>query len=253
MPQAEPPNFYAVFASAAERFGGLVAVEMQDAGDGGRVSYRELRDMAERTAGWLASRNIEAGERVAILADNAARWCAAYLGMLRAGAVAVPLDTAYSAAQIATLLVDSGARLIFTSGEYVAIVEDAVRAVRNPPAIVVLGGSAAPVSAHQAFDSVLAHAPAGGACPATSGDPAVILYTSGTTSDPKGVVLTHGNLLAERAAAFRIVRVSERDSVLSVLPLFHALALLANLLLPLSVGARVVFLSSVGRASPTWA
>jgi long-chain acyl-CoA synthetase len=245
VPQAEHPNFYAVFASAAERFGGRVAVEMQGAADGGRVSYRELRDMAERTAGWLASRKVGAGERVAILADNDARWCAAYLGMLRAGAVAVPLDTAYSAAQIATLLADSGARLIFTSGEYVAIVEEAVRAVRNRPAIVVLGESAAPVSAHQAFASVLAHAPAGGACPATSSDPAVILYTSGTTSDPKGVVLTHGNLLAERAAAFRIVRVSERDSVLSVLPLFHALALLANLLLPFSVGARVVFLSSV--------
>ena len=71
----------------------------------------------------------------------------------------------------------------------------------------------------------------------------MILYTSGTTSDPKGVVLTHGNFLAERRAAFQIVKLDERDAVLSVLPLFHALALLANLILPLSTGARVVNLS----------
>ncbi len=72
--------------------------------------------------------------------------------------------------------------------------------------------------------------------------PAVILYTSGTTSDPKGVVLTHANLLAERDAAFAVVHVNEHDAVLGVLPLFHSLAQLANLLLPFAVGARVVFL-----------
>ena len=68
----------------------------------------------------------------------------------------------------------------------------------------------------------------------------MILYTSGTTADPKGVVLTHANLLAERDAAFAVVDVSERDAVLGVLPLFHSLAQLANLLLPFAVGARVV-------------
>jgi long-chain acyl-CoA synthetase len=74
---------------------------------------------------------------------------------------------------------------------------------------------------------------------------AVILYTSGTTSDPKGVVLTHGNLLAEREAAFKVVTVTETDCILGVLPLFHALAQMANLLLPFSIGARVVFLETV--------
>jgi long-chain acyl-CoA synthetase len=72
-----------------------------------------------------------------------------------------------------------------------------------------------------------------------------MLYTSGTTSDPKGVVLTHGNLNAEREGVLAVVGVSEHDCVLGVLPLFHALAQMANLLLPLSIGARVVFLESV--------
>src|SRR6185436_4951679 len=74
---------------------------------------------------------------------------------------------------------------------------------------------------------------------------AVILYTSGTTSDPKGVVLTHANLLAERDAAFAVVNVTEKDALLGVLPLFHSLAQLANLLLPFAAGARVVYLETL--------
>ena len=73
-------------------------------------------------------------------------------------------------------------------------------------------------------------------------DSAVIMYTSGTTSDPKGVTLTHANLLAEADAVFSFIPVSERDAILGVLPLFHSLAQMANLLLPYAVGARVVYL-----------
>lgn len=251
MPRAEFPNFYAAFASAAERFGDCVAVEMQGTGRLDQVRYGELRDMAERTAAWLASREIARGDRAAILADNDANWCAAYLGVMRAGAAAVPLDTAYSAAQVATLLLDSGARVVFTSSDYAGVVDEAVRTLAAPPTIVLLKHTGVAASVHPSFVSVLAHPQTGGACPATSSDPAVVLYTSGTTSDPKGVVLTHGNLLAERAAAFKVVGVTEKDAVLSVLPLFHALAQMANLLLPFSAGTRVVFLESVNSSELT--
>src|SRR5262249_27469885 len=76
-------------------------------------------------------------------------------------------------------------------------------------------------------------------------DLAVIMYTSGTTSDPKGVMLTHGNLLAEAHAVFASVEVNEKDSILAVLPLFHALAQMANLLLPFAAGARIVYLDEM--------
>src|SRR2546421_162971 len=74
---------------------------------------------------------------------------------------------------------------------------------------------------------------------------AVLLYTPGTTSDPKGVMLTHGNLNAEADAVFKTIRVTPDDALLGVLPLFHALAQMANLLLPLSIGARVVYLETL--------
>src|SRR2546422_10669601 len=82
-------------------------------------------------------------------------------------------------------------------------------------------------------------------CPATRADPAVILYTSGTTSDPKGVVLSHGNLLAEAEAVFARLKLDESDSILGVMPLYHSLAQLANLLLPFLVGARVIYLEEI--------
>jgi long-chain acyl-CoA synthetase len=76
-------------------------------------------------------------------------------------------------------------------------------------------------------------------------DLAVLLYTSGTTSDPKGVMLSHGNLAFEVDSVAKLVSYTERDAILGILPLFHSLAQVTNLLLPLSVGARVVYLETL--------
>src|SRR5688572_8776188 len=71
--------------------------------------------MASAWAVWLAAEGLAAGDRCAILAHNDAHWCAAYLGILKCGAVAVPLDTNYSAPQVATIVRDSGAKLLLVS------------------------------------------------------------------------------------------------------------------------------------------
>ncbi|MBI3670879.1 MAG: AMP-binding protein [Acidobacteria bacterium] len=239
-------NFYEQFEAAAGRFPDRPAVDVQRRESVERFSYAELRLMAERTASFLAARGIAPGERCAILADNDAIWCAAYLGVLRLGGVAVPLDTAYKPKQIAALLRDSGAKILFLAPKYLAAAQEAVTLASASTELVLLGGAAAGLNS---FDEILAQpATPLPPCPATRSDPAVTLYTSGTTSDPKGVVLTHGNLLAEMESVFEVVHVNERDSILGVLPLFHALAQLANLLLPFAVGARVIFLEAVNSA-----
>ena len=74
---------------------------------------------------------------------------------------------------------------------------------------------------------------------------AALLYTSGTTADPKGVMLTHGNMLGEVEAVFGWADIGPSDSILGILPLFHSLAQMANLLLPLVKGARVVYLETL--------
>ena len=221
----------------------LVAIEVLGAGDAVRqTTYRELDAEAGRIATWLKGAGVARGDRAAILADNDAAWIAAYLGVLRLGAVAVPLDTAYKAPQVRTVLADSGARVLFTTERYL----DTARKAGDATTLVLLSGRSPGVV------DVPSLPPNGAAPPVAAvdrSDAAVILYTSGTTADPKGVVLTHANLDAERESALAIVPVGPPDAILGVLPLFHALAQMANLLLPLSNGARVVFLETVSSSS----
>ncbi len=237
-------NVFRLFEDNARRLPGRVAVEVQREGGLETYDYAELLGMAERMAAGLVALGCARGGRCVLLAGNDAHWCAAYLALLRLGAVAVPLDTTYDPEQIRTVIEDSGATLAIVSLGFLPGLREAVAPASSPPGIVLLTGSAEGLPS-------LDEAPSGQdparlpACPAAEEDTAVILYTSGTTSDPKGVVLTHGNLMAERDAALQVVDLTERDSILGILPLFHALAQLANLVLPLTIGARVVFLETV--------
>ncbi|MGE0393503.1 MAG: AMP-binding protein, partial [Vicinamibacterales bacterium] len=226
-------SFPEQFAATVARFGERPAVSVRGPSGIRRFTYRELEGMSRRSADRLAAAGLVAGDRCALLAENGAEWCAAYLGVLRLGAIAVPLDTNYHAGQVATLVRDSGARLLLVSARFASLAAEAAAADAR-----VL--SLADVLAAPAVPSATVREPA---IPSTA--PAVILYTSGTTADPKGVVLTHANLLAEKDGAFSVVHVDERDVVLGVLPLFHSLAQMANLLLPFSIGAHVVFLETV--------
>jgi long-chain acyl-CoA synthetase len=239
-------NFAARISSVAAAKPNQVAVEQVHAdGSFETTTYGALESFADRVAAWLLQSGVGAGDRAAILADNGADWIGTYLGVLRIGAVAVPLDTAYKSAQVKTVLENSGARLLFTTPRYLDTAREAVASSGNAR-VVLMNGSAPGVVDASAF---AAAGPATAVASVAPTDSAVILYTSGTTSDPKGVVLTHANLDAERAGAFAIVNVTETDALLGVLPLFHALAQMANLLLPLAVGARVVFLDTVSSTS----
>src|SRR5438270_281076 len=244
-------SFYRRFVDTASRYPDHIAVELQatqsSSAAGERYSYAELRRIAEHLGGWLQQSGIAAGSRCAILANNSPRWVAAYLGIMAAGGVAVPLDTAFKPEQVAKLLKDSGASLLFVDASHLETAKSAWSDIDVEPAALgrVFVIDSQP-SAAQNLDAVLAK-PVQPLAPlnAAPDDLAVLLYTSGTTSDPKGVMLTHGNLNAEADAVFRSLQLGPDDAILGVLPLFHALAQMANLLLPLSVGMRVVYLETL--------
>jgi len=242
-PTTPARNVSEPFAAVAAQHQSLPAIEVLRRDGVETVTWGDLQRWAEQTAAWLFAHGVKAGDRCAVLAENDARWCAAFWGVLRAGAVVVPLDTTYKPAQVARLLRDCGARALFISPRLLAVARGAVKDLENPPDLALLHGSDANLPT---LDEIVSRPPASlPECPATPNDPAIILYTSGTTSDPKGVVLSHGNLLAILEAVPQVFRVDERDSLLAVLPLFHALALVVNLLLPAAVGGRSVFLETV--------
>ena len=106
-------TFYDRFLQCVGRWPENVAVEIQRRELVESYTYAELRRMAESVGRWITETGFEPGARLAILADNHPRWVAAYLGTIAAGCTAVPLDTAFHAEQVAKLLRDSGASLLF--------------------------------------------------------------------------------------------------------------------------------------------
>jgi long-chain acyl-CoA synthetase len=239
-------GFYSGFSGSAEKWPQNVAVEVQREHALERYTYAELRQMAESVGRWLDETHTPRGARCAFLGNNSACWVAAYLGTIAAGCVAVPLDTAFKPKQIATLLKDSGATVLFVDERFLAAAREAAAGMDIRFVLLEAG----PQSKTAGLDSVEKFFAAGPGnfqpvSPLSLEEPAVMLYTSGTTSDPKGVVLSHDNMLAEVEAVFSFVRIGPQDAILGVLPLFHALAQMANLLLPFAGGARVVYLESL--------
>ena len=242
-------NFYQHFLGVAERYPGTVAVEMQRQMVGETspplesYTYLELRQMSDAIGASLVRLGLPHGSRCSILANNSPRWIASYLGILCAGGVAVPLDTAFTVEQVAKLLRASESTLLFCDARHLPV---ARHAVKDLPVGLFLMDQPTEASREPSFDQALASGSAGfSATDAAPEDTAAILYTSGTTSDPKGVMLTHANISAESDAVFNTIDIGPTDALLGVLPLFHALAQMANLYLPLAAGARVVFLEAL--------
>ena len=266
------PTFYDRFIECSERWPQNIALEIQRTNGVESYTYTELRRMAESFGAWLVAQGMPAGSRIAVLADNHPRWVAGYLGIIAAGGVAVPLDTAYHADQVAKLLKDSGTELLVCDRKHLETSQEAVagtnveilltervkdegtdvpstssgQAPARPNASPTRVGISAPPQPITDFDAIFAQ-PTNGFKPVARplDDIASLLYTSGTTADPKGVMLTHANLLGEADAVFAWADIGPNDAILGVLPLFHVLSQMANLLLPLVAGARAVYLSTL--------
>ena len=156
----------------------------------------------ERVAGGLARLGLGQGDRVAIYAPNSLEWILAYLAAERLGAVVVPFNPAYRAAEAEHILNDSDPALVVTDRERRALVES-------------LGRRVVPIQ------DLPEEAKAPPAPELTPESPAVIIYTSGTTGRPKGALLDHGNLLAQTRGAIEAWRWTGADRLVHALPLFH--------------------------------
>jgi long-chain acyl-CoA synthetase len=238
-------TLYELFLENAERYPSNIALEIQRGDRVESYSYVEARKMAESVGRWLIERKFQPGTRAVILADNHPRWVTTYLGILAAGCVAVPLDTAFHADQVAKLLKDSGAGLVFCDRKHRKMVQEASAGLDL--GIVQMDGKAeGSAKVVTDLDSIFAAASGPFApLPVTPDTLAGLLYTSGTTADPKGVMLTHGNLMGEVEAVFGWVELGPEDALLGVLPLFHVLSQMANISIPLVRGARVVHLETL--------
>ncbi len=177
------------------------------------LSYAQLDDATARVAGLLRAWGVQPGDRVGIMLPNVPYFAFVYFGVLRAGAVVVPMNVLLKEREVAFYLSDPEAKLVFAWHQFAAAAQ---RGADEAGARCVL---VAPV----AFERLLAGAePVAEVADRAGDDTAVILYTSGTTGTPKGAELTHANLASNVEVVVPLLSVQADDVILGALPLFHA-------------------------------
>ena len=198
------------------------------------VSYGELDAAAARVAALLRDDGLLPGERVLLLLPNVPEFAAAYYGVLRAGGVAVPLDPYLTRTEIAAILRDAEAGRMVVWRE----LQRSVPASAALTVFVLAPGSCFDVASDEEEPGEAPRA-------AQPGDPAVILYTSGTTGQPKGTVLSHANLAGNAAATAERLRYRGGEIVLAALPLCHAFGQTCGLNATLASGACLLMAPSL--------
>ena len=198
------------------------------------LTYRGLEESAARAAAMLRARGIERGDRVGLMLPNVLAFPVLYYGIVRLGAVVVPMNTLLKEREVAHYLGDSGAKLAFCWHE----AAEQARAGADQA-----GAETVAIGPGDLHDLIAELEPDAEIAPTAAGDTAVILYTSGTTGRPKGAELTHHNL-DENADVFArtIIEVGPGDVVLGALPLFHSFGQTAAMNAAVRSGAALTLL-----------
>jgi benzoate-CoA ligase len=198
---------------------------------GGKVTYGELDAMTSRAANALASYGLGRGDRVCFLMKDTPLFCAAYLGAMRAGLVAVALNTRLTPPEHAFVVADSAARLLIADADFMGSARSAHGSARLVPAR----------GAEGSFEHALAAAPPDFASVATDpGEEAFWLYSSGTTGNPKGILHSHANAAQAGKLLREVMRADENTVVLGTSKLFFAFGLDNAFMGVFSCGARTI-------------
>lgn len=202
--------------------------------EGHGPTYGQLDDLSARFAVVLRSYGVKAGDRIVVQVDKSVGAMALYLGCLRVGAIFVPLNTAYTAAEVDYFLADSEPRLFVT------------RSLRDAAADHVLVMSTTPDS--PLWAEALVAEPDPVIAPRSASDIAAILYTSGTTGRSKGAMLSHGNLSSNAKELNRLWGFTPHDVLLHALPVFHVHGLFIALHTAFLSAATTIFVPSFDAA-----
>jgi malonyl-CoA/methylmalonyl-CoA synthetase len=241
---ASTGDLYGLFRSRFARSLDRVAIECED---GRAYTYGHLEAISARYARLLRETGVAHGDRVAVQVEKSPEAVFLYLATLRLGGVYVPLNPAYTPAELGYFVADAEPRAVVCRPED----ETTLREICHDASILTLG-SARDGSLIERSESLPPEFPSS---PAAPDDLAAILYTSGTTGRSKGAILTHANLAANGRTLQELWAFTSEDVLLHALPLFHAHGLFVALHCTLLAGARMLFLprfdaDAVGRLLP---
>ena len=218
---------------AADRYASRTAlIARLQSGNRTAMTYRELRDSARRAALLLAGRGVKPGDRVLLIGENSPDWVLGFFAIMYAGAIAVPLDHLISADELAP---------ICKIAKPSAIVRASAVASRLEGAIAETTGGAVEIDFGELSRPFILRGGASAQPEPDRKELASIVFTSGTTGAPKGVMLTHANFTAEVAMLSRVFVLGGEDIVLSLLPLHHTFEFTCGMLLPIASGATIAY------------
>jgi long-chain acyl-CoA synthetase len=218
-------NLASLLTESAQRSPESPAIRLGDF----ELSFGRLDDASARMATLLGDKGVQPGDRVGVMLPNVPQFPIAYYGVLRTGAIVVPMNVLLKRREIAFYLEDSGARLLLA---WHGFAEEARGGAEDAGAELI---EVEPASFPRLVGSL---EPTPGLVDVGDDDTAVILYTSGTTGKPKGAELTHANLLANADVSMRTTsEISPGDVVFGGLPLFHSFGQTVAMNASLKVGA----------------
>jgi acyl-CoA synthetase (AMP-forming)/AMP-acid ligase II len=230
-------TLHRVIAETAARVGDRPA--LVDGTTGQTVTYATLVSRVERVAAGLGERGFGTGDVLALWAPNMPQWAGVALGAMAAGGTVTGINPLCAEGELSRQLKDSGASVLVTIPPLASAALSAAASTRVRE-VISLGDAEGATSIMELISS-------GAPAPDVALDPetavALLPYSSGTTGLPKGVMLTHSNLVTAARQLGRMLRVSGRDTTLAVVPFLHIMGFMVNLALPLASGATVVTVS----------
>jgi len=224
------PNLAGILPQTAARLPGHTALKINDT----VISYSMLNAMSTKVAGLLRARGVQHGDRVALMMPNIPPMASVYYGVLRYGAVVVPMNPLLKGREVAYTLRDSGAGLLFAFELMLPEANAGAEEAGGVDVIPVNTGSFRQLLADSESDDAVADV--------EDRDTAVILYTSGTTGRPKGAALSHDNLLSNAEVAANLLDTGENDVIFGGLPFFHVFGQTSALNAGVMAGASISLL-----------
>jgi long-chain acyl-CoA synthetase len=209
-------NLTNMLVDTAAEHGDRTAIRLDDLA----IPYAGLEASTHYVAGLLASKGVGAGDRIGVMLPNVPYFPSVFFGALRLGAVVVPMNPLLKEREVGFQLSDSGARLIVAWHQFGEAAQAGAADAGAEAILVEPGVTEQEVAAAQPIEEIAERA---------DDDPALILYTSGTTGMPKGAELTHGNLYAATQVAVDLVEMGPDTVIFGGLPLFHVFGLTSGL------------------------
>jgi long-chain acyl-CoA synthetase len=244
--RAQPKRIYTyrdlleLFETSTKRHATRVAMRIERNGRKEQYTYADLHELATRAAGFFVSQGIKSGDRVMLVSHNAPEWGMTYFGVLKAGASCIPVDPDSSLEEIVNFAGAGDAAAIVIS-EKLNDEHSELRARLNEEGIAAKiwqFGEVFELPEQEVEDQRIALLPS--RVPAQT--VASLIFTSGTTGRPKGVMLSHRNFTSMVSMLSSVFDMTTKDGVLSVLPLHHTFEFSTGFLTPLSRGAQITYL-----------